>query len=238
MVFQIILIQIFTFVALMVALRFLFYHQLNSALARLRILHEENIAREEELKKELDRIKKEKEEEFANAKMESARLIDESKDRALKIGIDMQAEAKLQADRIIERANEESNRMERDIQNAVQAQAIELSGRILKFTFTQQGNEAFQSQMISELIEEIKKLPEDKFTVKEKIIKVSSAFALSKEEKAKLIKILAAKTGQDDIELREAVNADIISGLVIQIGALTIDGSLRSKLKKAIPHVY
>ena len=218
-------------------LRFLFYRQLNSALGRLRALHEENITREEELKNELQRIKKEKEDELAKAKKESVRLINESKNSAIKIGADMQLEAKAQAETIIERANEESKRMERDLQAIAEAQAIELSVRAFKFIFTQQSGETLQRELISELIDEIEKVPENKFTVKEKVIKVSSAFALTKEEKAKLLKILAAKIGQAGIELHEATNADIIAGLIIQIGALTIDGSLRNKLKKAIAHI-
>jgi F0F1-type ATP synthase membrane subunit b/b' len=237
MVFQIILIQIITFAGLVVMLRFLFYRQLNTALGRLRALHEENIAREEELKKELERIKKEKEDELSKAKRDSARLINESKDRAIKIGADMQMEAKAQAGSILERANEESKRMERDLQSMAEAQAIDLSLMAFKLIFTQQSGEALQRELISELIGEIEKVPENRFTVKEHVIKVSSAFALTKEEKARLLKILAVKTGQADIELRETANADIIAGLIIQIGALTIDGSLRSKLKKAIAHL-
>ena len=237
MIFQIIVIQILTFVGLILMLRFLFYRQLNDALLRLKALHEENIAREEVLKSELDKIEKEKQNELVKAKRDAGRIIEESKDRALKMGMDMQAEAQSQAQRIVEKANENSKKMTRDIDNTTQAQAIDLSIQILKLTLTERTNEVFHSQLTSELIKEIENLPVNKFTVKEKIIKISSALVLTKEESSKMAKILAAKTGHNNIELVEDVNSDLIAGLIVQIGSLIIDGSLRNKMKKAISYI-
>lgn len=236
MLIQLIIIQLITFIGLIFVLRVLFYRHLNSALTRLKNLHEENLSREEELKKELQEAQRQKEEELLNAKKQAERIIQEAKDRSLNIGVDMQSQAREQSQRIIEKAKEQTGILEAELKSKSMEQAVELSMEIFKFLFTEQGKQAFQRQLAAELIDEIGKISEDKFTVKKKEVSVVSASRLEKEDKIKLNRILSEKIGMA-VEIEESVSPDIIAGLVVHIGALVIDGSLRSKLKKIAPYL-
>ncbi len=73
-------------------------------------------------------------------------------------------------------------------------------------------------------------------TVKSKEAKVLSAYPLTRDEKASLDSILSEKMGMK-IALEETINHDVIAGLIIQIGALTIDGGLKNKIKKVVPYI-
>ena len=115
-------------------------------------------------------------------------------------------------------------------------EALELSIQMLKAAFTKQGNEVLQHHLIQELLDEIKNLESDRFIVKSKQVKVQSAFALSAEEKDTLTRILSEKLALG-VELEEALNPEIIAGLIINAGPLTIDGSLRNKLAKIVPYL-
>ncbi|MFA5115996.1 MAG: F0F1 ATP synthase subunit delta, partial [Candidatus Omnitrophota bacterium] len=138
--------------------------------------------------------------------------------------------------KILEKAKLEVNKMRDDLFSQYEQEALELSIQMLKAAFTKQGNEVLQHHLISELLEEIKNLESDRFIVKAKQVKVTSAFALSPEEKAGLARTLSQKLLLE-VELEEIINPEIIAGLVINAGPLTIDGSLRNKLAKVVPYL-
>ena len=234
MLIQLLIIQAVTFVGLIFLLRVLFYRQLSSALTRLKRLHEENLARQEELKKELEKLQQEKEAELSKARGEVEQIVKEAREKAAKVSDDSQAFAKQEAQKLIEQGNDNLKKLEAELQGKYQERALDLSVQLLKFTFSQQGRQALQHELLVELIEEISRLPQDKFTVKAAEAKVTSAYLLNSAEKEKIAKILGEKMNYS-VTLEEAVDAGLLAGLVIQVGALTIDGSLKNKLRKVVP---
>lgn len=236
MVFQLLIIQAITFVGLIIVLRILFYRQLSAALTRLRKLHEENLAREEELKKELEAARREKEAELAKTKTEAEQIIKETRIKAEKLNEESRVLAKQEAQKIIDQGKLDLKKLEAELAGKYQEEAIDFSISMLKFTFSQQGKESLQHELLSELIKEIEGLPSEKFSVKTKLAKVLVPSVLSAAEKDKLGHVLSEKIGEE-VQLEESLDPEIIAGLIIQVGALTIDGSLRNKFRKVIPYL-
>lgn len=236
MLMQLLIIQVATFIVLIVLLRVLFSRQLNGAVKRLNLLHEENTILEEQLKKELDEAREKKDEELAKAKAEAEMIIRDAKTRAEKINLDTRDQAKEEAGRILDHSRAELKKEENELLGKYQKKAVELATKLLKATFTEKARDVLQRQLISELIEELKGLDKAQFTVKSDTVIIMTANHLTPGEKADLKKILSNKIGSA-ITLEESIDTDIIAGLIIQIGALTIDGSLRNKVEKVLPYI-
>ncbi len=233
MLLQLIIIQVITFCMLIFAMRLLFYRQLNAALVRLKTLHEENLAREEELKQNMELLRKQKEEELAKAKQEALRIINTSRERALKLASNLETQAKEEADKILSKAAQQAQQSERNFALRSQEEAVQISLKIFKIIFGQNDMDLLQHQLVAEFIDELEKLPDEKFMIKEGPLKISCSLALSPQEKTRLARVLSQKLKMHQVDITETITPDIISGIIIQVGNFVIDGSLRNKFSKA-----
>ncbi len=236
MLIQLFIIQVITFVGLIFVLRLLFYRQLNVALNRLKRLHEENVAKEEKLNKQIEQSRFERETELSRAKKIAEDTIKSAKEKAEKIALDIHAQAREQAKKMAEMSKVEQERLKSELLADFEKRAMELAVLMIKTTFTIEGVEVLQHQLISEVIEELKNMDKEKFTVKSSTADIFSVFPLNDEERKDLGRILSEKV-ETDIEINEFQNPEIIAGLIIQVGALTVDGSLSNRLKRIIPYV-
>lgn len=232
MIIQIIIIQVLTFAALLFVLRILFHRQLSIALTRLRTLHEENVKKEAELKKELELIKQQRDQEIAQAKQEAANIIKEARVRSERLASEMQTQAAQAAKSVLDQGNVKVEFLKNEILNKEYADALNLARGAFEAVFTDLSKDKLSHMLVAELIEEIQKLDKTRFTVSSDKVKIISALQLSDEERSRLKAILSEKTGFS-VSLEEVIDTGIIAGLIIQIDVLTIDGSLRNKLEKA-----
>lgn len=236
LLWQLVLIQVVTFLALIFFLRMLFHRHLNSALKRLQRLQQENLEREEALKEELDKAKEEHRLEVASGKEEAKRLVGVAKAEAQRLRGDLTDQAKKEAKRIIEETEAKTVKMEQEFRSRMQDEAVHLSEEMIKYTFTDEGREKLQQQLLDEVIEELRKVDKERLKVGAGQGLVISAFPLTPQQQKSLKVVLEEKVGHP-VELGEKRDPEIISGMLIKLGDLEIDGSLRNKLRKVIPYL-
>lgn len=233
MVLQLILIQVITFAVIIAVLRLLFGTQLKVALNRLQILHQDSLEKEGVLNKELERAKVQSQSEIARAKEEAKNIIDTARRNAEKITASASESAQLQTKKLIAEAQEKAKKLESEILAGTENKAINLAQDLVRFTFTPKGQEVLHRQLIDELIDELKKVDKTKLTVKVDRAEIGTSSPLTPEEKQRLKEILSSKLGYE-LTLEEKVDASLIVGLVIKLGGLVIDGSLKNKMARAM----
>jgi F0F1-type ATP synthase membrane subunit b/b' len=233
MALQIIIIQVVTFICLIVVLRMIFYRQLNTALVRLKGLHEENIKKEEQLKKELDVIKKQRDVELSMAKEEAARLIKDAREKAERLGGDSQHQAQQHIRQMLEQSKQKLQAMENELNAQFERQVIQMSEKLFSLVFSGRSRQGLQRVLILELIDEIAALPAERFPRQVGVVQVRCGCPLSEDERSLLKGVLSEKTG-GQVELSEQPEETMIAGLIMQLGPLTLDGSLKNRLDKAI----
>jgi F0F1-type ATP synthase membrane subunit b/b' len=233
-VWKLILIQIAAFAGLILVLRFLFYRQLNAALRRLQALHEQALEKESQLEEELKRAKEERAVEVERGREEAQVFLETAAEDAEILKSNAQERATLESRQTLARGQQELERLRTKMKSEIEDEAVRFSIEIIRHTFTQDGRQALQHQMIEELIQEIEGLKKEQFSIKTTTVSVVSSLPLSDSERMKLRKILGQKLDRS-VSLEESVDPKLITGLKLQMGALVIDGSLQNKLKHAIP---
>lgn len=234
MLSQLIVLQVITFIAIAIFLKIIFSRHLNSALKRLKALQEENIVRENQLKEELEQARKDRAAEVEKGRLEAKALIDQAKKDVEALKTSAEDDARQQGKRIFAHGQEELDKIKMKMVSDIESKALQAAVELISYTFNEKGKEDLQHQFIDELIEEIEDIGKDKFSVKTNKARILTTFPLSDKEKERLKKVLSAKMGSS-VNISEEIKPELITGLIIQLDALEIDGSLKNRLRKALP---
>ncbi|RKY30533.1 MAG: hypothetical protein DRP74_06840 [Candidatus Omnitrophota bacterium] len=234
MLVPIIIIQIITFVLIIIFLRLLFHKHLSFALNRLQGLQTHNLEKEAQLNKELERAKRERQEEAEKGRFEARKLKEAAKQEADRVKEEALIEAQETSRRIQQEAQAECERIKKATIAEVQESSVTLAAKVIKEIFSEENCKELQRELVDELINELRKVDKEKIKVEVKKAEVVSSYPLSDKQKHALSEILKEAIGHS-IELTERLDPAIISGLVINLGGRILDGSLQNKLRKVIP---
>ncbi|MCX5698461.1 MAG: F0F1 ATP synthase subunit delta [Candidatus Omnitrophica bacterium] len=235
MLVNLLIIQTITFIGIFFLLRFLFSRHLNAALARLNTLHEENLIKEQQLTDELKRAKEEGDAEIKRAKDEAGLIIEEAGNEGVRLRANMEEQAKIQVTKIIADGNNEAERFKEKCMKETDAHSLDLAMKLVEQLLSEKDKESLQQEFISEIISEIAKLSKDQFSIASDRVKVNSSHPLRKDQRENLQRVLKEKTGTEMI-FEEVLSKDLIGGLIVEIGGLIIDGTLKNKLQRILPY--
>lgn len=233
MVLSLILLQVVTFVVILLVMRFLFASQLKNALNRLQVLHQESLEKEEVLNKELARAKVQVEAEISRAKEEAKLIVENARRNAEKLGLEASARAQAEAKKILGESTDKAKRLEAEILAGSEEKALTLALELIRFTLAQTDQKTLHTQLIDEFIEDLKKVDKEKLTVATDHAVVMTPQAMTPKEEEVLKAVLSSKLGVS-VSLEEKVDASLVGGMIVKLGGLIIDASLKNKFNRAL----
>jgi F-type H+-transporting ATPase subunit delta len=195
-------------------------------------LNQDYLKKEEEAERYLAEAKQKSQEMVQKAQQDAERTkeeiiskIQEEKDRVIAV-------ARQQAEDIVQQAEKTRQMLLAEIDDKVAKEAIVEACNLIQDTLPEQLKQDAHAHWVQELIKsgftslQRLRIPQD---IQE--VSITSAFSLSEEQKKSLLKNLKDVLKRD-ITLKEKVDSKIVAGIIIQIGDLVLDGSLKNRIQE------
>lgn len=230
LIVSIIIVQIAIFVGLIYFFRSILTKNVASATRHIDELNQEYSKREKE----------------ANTKLEEAKA--KAKDIVHKAAQDAQAkreeivkqteaergeilkQAREQSDGIMKQADKSRTALIREIDDRISKAAIKKAAELVQSALPDEIKQAAHAQWINDLIQNgFENIGKVKVAEGVKEIKVITAFPLKEGDRAKILKKVNGLLNKE-MKLKEELDSKIVAGIVVEIGNLVLDGSLRNKI--------
>jgi F-type H+-transporting ATPase subunit b len=236
LLWQLILIQVVTFALLVFLLRQFLYKQVTQSLGRLQQLYQENLSREENLKKRREEMEEDLKAKLAHHQEELGRLRAAAEADAQKVQEEIFTKAKEEGKRIVAEAESKKERMRANLVSEMEEKALGLTSDIIEHVFTAHVAQGIHHQLIDELVEEIGKSNGGGLQRDVETVEVAVPFPLTQIQRENLKKIFSSNVGRP-VSLKETIDQEIVAGMVVRVGNVVLDGSLKNKLKGALAYV-
>ena len=229
---QLIVVLLVTNLSLFFVLRLVFSRQADMAINRLKKLHQENLDREAELRREYESAQEEHRKEVERGRQEALKIKEAAMEDVNRMKQDITSQAREEAAGIITSGKKEAELYQQKARQELEKKAIELSLELVKSTFSGEAVESLHRRFVDEIVGLIDKLDDPRLRIQSDEVKISAAFTIEEKQKAALLECLNRKTGRS-LRFEIKIDEDIIAGLIINLGELILDASLKNRLKRA-----
>ena len=233
LIISLILFEVLIFFGLIYMLRNIMSKNVTVATKHLEGMSQEYTKKEKEVERLLEEARQKSQEMLAKSeadsqaqRLEIIKAAEDQKNKTL-------AAAQVRVDEMIQQADRASKallaQMNKKVEESAKAQAIELLKNALPEELRMEIHKRWVGDLIAGNLQQLEHL---RVAEGVKEARVLSAFTLSAEEREALNARIKEKLGYS-LELKEELDPEIISGMVVKIGSLVLDGSLKSKIQEA-----
>ena len=231
MLWQLIIIQVITFLAIVFTLRQLLYAETAKEARRLKILKEETSGKQKELQAKIAETDNMYTEKLQKAEAEIAALKARADEKAQESRKEILERAKRESDNIIKTAVNTKDKIRDEIKFELQKTTPFMASRIFKEILSPAIKEDVHRELVKETAGEIRNIEKTKFDIKIKKGEIISAYPMERDEKTALLSSISQKLGYR-VPFDEKEDKKLFAGVIVRLGNLVIDGSLENRLKQ------
>lgn len=187
---------------------------------------EKKVTRElEEARTKSQEIVSKAQEEAEKLKMEIIKHSEEERDTVIK-------QARTTSEAIIQQADKSRQQLLGEIDERIAKESIKKACELIQETLPEQLKQIVHTHWVDELIENGFKQA-GKLNISEDTheIRILSAFALNEEQNKRLSRVIKEAVGRP-VTVQVVIDPKLVAGLVISIGSLVLDGSLKNKIQE------
>lgn len=232
----IIIVHVVVLIVLVLAIRIALQASASKAVARVRQIEEDVRKREEDLSGEQERMDRELAERKAEAERQIDALRDDAKREAVHAKEKALTDAKRDAQKILDQAKAGEEKLRAHIEREMGEKAVDYGGRIFHLVFDDMITEELNQIFTDELIDALNEIESGSITVDTEEARVTVSQNLPDVLREKLLGVLREKF-HEKAKIEEQVDESIMAGLILKMGSLEIDGSLRNRYQEAVREV-
>ncbi len=233
---SLIIVMVGVFAGLLMMMRKIMSQNVSAATKHLDEMNQDFLKKEEELNRRL-----------SEAETQSKQIVIKASQEAMELKAKMLKDAETARDEILQQARAQSQaiidqaeksrqvlltEMDQHIAKGASARAVELISQTLPDSFKQQVHTHWIEELIENSFTAVENLhiPQD---LKE--VSITSAFPLTDSQRTSLARKVREVIGRD-VALKEEVDPKVCAGVIIAMGSLILDGSLRNKIQEQTRH--
>lgn len=221
---------------LIVTIKKLLLNDTLQAVKRIQAVEAEVRKKEESIRRDIQEHEKgfakqkiEAEEEVQRHKAQTERELSRLRDQML-------SDAKKESDRIVEQAHKNEEKLRQKIAIEMEQKSVKSAAEIFKLVFSDRLGGELDRQFTDELLDALNEIDGETITVDANEGEIKTSHPMPNEQKRRLEEILSAKFHRP-IRVSETTDAALLAGLVLKIGSLEIDGSLRNRFEEAVGEI-
>ncbi|MDD5428351.1 MAG: F0F1 ATP synthase subunit delta [Candidatus Omnitrophica bacterium] len=232
MLIKLIIIQIITFLIILIVLKKLLYTETAKEIERLKKLKEEFTHKEKELQVRIASTQESITQKMAKAE-EDVRIYREAKKKeAESLKQEILAGARDRAEETIKAAVNSREKIREEIMLEMKGRLPAAAAGIFKEALSAEMVEFVHGRLVSEAVSRIKKMDKNILKGKSGKGELISAYPLKKSERDNILSAVSERAGRE-AALAERDDKALIAGVIVKFGSLVIDGSLENRLKQA-----
>lgn len=238
MIFQLIFVQVLAFVGLVLVLRKILISSSYKEINRLQQLNEENTEKSKELTRKILDAENEYRDKISQAEREVRELKAKARKEIEELKEALIAKGKAEGDSIVAQALNSKKEIRSEIEEEMYSKSSEFSCRIFQKVLGSDEQGLVFNGLMKSVLEELENIEKDRLKAIDLgeglriSVQAKVSHSMSSQQKEKLEAILSSKLDKK-VKIQESIDRDVISGIIIVLGSVIIDGSISERFKKA-----